>query len=166
MDKVNIKDSRMYSHIVLYDMHTDYLVRALDGIPDSAAQNRLNTKANHIAWLTGSLVQERFELAKTLGIERKQAAYDLFKDHKGIQDGVDYPSLESFKQDWASITPLLRKALEDLNEELLDSSFEMMPGESMTYFEFITFVMYREANCIGQIALWRRLLGFAAMNYM
>lgn len=166
MNKVNIKDSRMYSHIVLYDMHTDFLVRALEGIPDNAAQNRLNTKANHIAWLTGSLVQERFELAKTLGIDKKQAADDLFKDHKGIQDGVTYPSLESFKKDWTMITPLLREALENMDEEILNSSFEMMPGESMTYFEFISFIMYREANCIGQIALWRRLLGFEAMNYM
>jgi hypothetical protein len=42
----------------------------------------------------------------------------------------------------------------------------MMPGESMTHFDLIAFIIYREANCIGQIALWRRLLGYEAMKYM
>ena len=36
--------------------------------------------------------------------------------------------------------------------------------ESFPTFDFITFMCYREANCIGQIALWRRLLGYEAMN--
>ena len=48
----------------------------------------------------------------------------------------------------------------------LDESFEMMPGMKMTYYELITFIIYREANIIGQLALWRRLLGYEAMKYM
>ncbi len=161
-----MKDSRMFSLIVLYDMHTGYFGKVTDGISDKDAHNRLNTKANHIAWLTGSLVQERYELAKSLGIDRKQAAYELFKDHKGIQDNITYPSLAEFKKDWDSISPALRTALANVGDQKLDSSFEMMPGESMTYFDLIAFMMYREANCIGQIALWRRLLGYEAMKYM
>jgi len=27
-------------------------------------------------------------------------------------------------------------------------------------------MIYREANIIGQLALWRRLLGYAGINYM
>ena len=166
MEQTAIKDSRMYSLLVLYDMHTGYFGKVIDGISDKDAQNRLNTKANHVAWLTGSLVQERFELAKALGIDRQQAAYELFKDHKGIQDNVTYPSLAEFKKDWDAISPLLRTALANAGDTKLDSSFEMMPGEKMTYFDLIAFMMYREANCIGQIALWRRLLGYEAMKYM
>ncbi len=160
------KDSRMFSLLVLYDMHSDFFNRALDGIPEQETHNRLHTKANHIAWLTGSLVQERFELAKTLGIDKKQGAHDLFKDHQGIKDDTTYPELNAFKKDWEIISPLLRSALANLSTELLDSSFEMMPGEKMTYFQLITFITYREANCIGQIALWRRLLNLPAINYM
>lgn len=165
MEKTAIKEGRMYSLIVLYDMHTDYFRRVIDGISEKDAHNRLNTKANHVAWLTGSLVQERFEIAKALGIDRKQAAHELFKDHKGIQDNVTYPSLAEFKKDWEAISPLLRTALANVSDEKLNSSFEMMPGESMTHFDLIAFIMYREANCIGQIALWRRLLGYEAMKY-
>ena len=157
---------RMHSLIVLYDMHTKFFFSALEGISDKDAHNRLNTKANHIAWLTGSLVQERFETAKALGVDRKQAAYELFKDNKGIQDNVTYPSLTEFKKDWEIIGPLLREALVNVSDGKLDESFEMMPGMRMTYFELIAFIIYREANIIGQIALWRRLLGYEAMKYM
>jgi hypothetical protein len=41
-----------------------------------------------------------------------------------------------------------------------------MEGFKMAHFDLITFIIYREANIIGQIALWRRLLGKEAMKYM
>lgn len=157
--------NRMFSLTVLYDMHTTFFSNALDGISDKDAHNRLNTKANHIAWLTGSLVEQRYDIAKALGIDKKQAAYELFKDNKGIQDNITYPSLTEFKKDWETITPLLREAFLNVSDEKLDSPFEM-PGMKMSHFDLITFCTYREANVIGQIALWRRLLGYEAMKYM
>jgi hypothetical protein len=162
--------NRMFSLVVLYDIHTKYLLNALDGISDADAQKRLNTKANHIAWLTGSFVQERFEGARKFAAEKtdelKQEADELFKDHKGIQDNVTYPPLEGFKKDLEKISPLLRKALVEISDEKLDEKFEMMPGYHMTNYELITFMTYREASLIGQIALWRRLLGLEPMKYM
>ena len=157
--------TRMSSLIVLYDMHTGFFPKVIDGISDESAHNRLNTKANHIAWLTGSLVQERYELANQFGIEQKQSAEELFRGHKGIQDGVQYPSLDSFKKDWEAISPLLKNALVDVSDERLEKPFEM-PGASMRFYDLLSFMIYREANCIGQIALWRRLLGYEAMKYM
>lgn len=152
--------------IYLYDMHTAYFANVLENISDSDAHNRLETKANHIAWLAGSLVHERFEIANGLGIKEKQTSDELFKDHKGIQDNTRYPSLDEYRKDWARITPLLREALVNLTDEELDKPFEMIPGEKMSWFDLIAFIIYRESNCIGQIALWRRLLGYEAMRYM
>ena len=166
MEKINVKDSRMSSLIVLYDMHTTYFANVIVDISDKDSHNRLNTKANHIAWLTGSLVEQRYEIAKMLGSDNKQAAHELFKDNKGIQDNITYPSLSEFKKDWETISPVLKNALANISSEKLDDSFEMMPGMKMTYYDLITFVIYREANIIGQIALWRRLLGYEAMKYM
>ncbi|MBC8045458.1 MAG: DinB family protein [Fimbriimonadaceae bacterium] len=157
--------NRMYSLLVLCDMHTKYFANVTENISDKDTHNRLNTKANHIAWLTGSLVEQRHEVANALGVKKQQTAHDLFKDGKGIQDATTYPSLAEFKKDWENITPILRDALVSVSDEKLDESFEMMPGFKMTYFELITFIIYREANIIGQIALWRRLLGYEAMKY-
>jgi len=157
--------NRMFSIVVLYDMQTTFFKNAIEGVADEDRHKRLNTKANHIAWLTGSLVEQRYEIANILGADLKQSAHEFFKDNKGIQDDVTYPSLSVFKKDWESITPVLREALIIADDKKLNESFEMMPGMSMTYYELIAFCTYREANCIGQIALWRRLLGYPGMKY-
>lgn len=163
--EIKTKSTRMYSLVFLYDLHTDFFGRAIDGISDEAAQNRQGTKANHIAWITGSMVQERFEMAKQFGVDMKQGAHELFKDHKGIQEGVTYPSLAEYKKDWEIISPIYRNALINVSNEKLNSTYEM-EGMSMPYFDLFAFMTYREASCIGQIALLRRQLGYAAMNYM
>lgn len=156
---------RMQSLVVLYDMHTDYLKRALEGISAEDSLKRLDTKANHVAWITGSLVQERFELAGIFGSELQQKAIELFKDHKGIQEGEKYPSSQDFLTDWDKISPVLRENLMNVSDEKLDEIIKM-PDFEMTNYELFTFMTYREANMIGQIALWRRLLGYDAMKYM
>jgi len=169
-EKIQVKSNRMYALIILYDMHTKFFDNVNDGIADKDRHNRLNTKANHIAWLTGTLVHERFQLAELLGVKpdnncrENQKSHELFKDHKGIQDNIEYPTFAEYKKDWEIISPVLRKALVNASDEQLNSLFEM-PGEVMTKFDLISFMIYREANCIGQIALWRRLLGYVAMRY-
>lgn len=164
MDAKDVKDSRMFSLLILYDMHTDYFNRALVDIPDDEAQNRLGTKANHIAWIAGSLVQVRYEMAALFGKQLHQTNHALFDGFKGIQDDLTYPPLAEFKADWDKISPVLRAIYTDLSAAKLDSKFDMH-GMTMTHYEMVTFQTYREANCIGQIALWRRLLGFPGLKY-
>ncbi len=165
MNTQKTKSTRIPSLLALYDMHTELFPKAIVDISDKDSQSRLNTKANHAAWITGSLVQERFEMAKLFGIDMKQIADELFKDHKGIQDSVSYPALSDFISDWDKISPVLREALVNVNDERLDSDLEM-PWGKYPVFDMITFFTYREANCIGQLALWRRLLGYEPMKYM
>lgn len=166
MKASELKDSRLYGFVILYDMQTDFFLRALEGISDTDAHNRLDTKANHVAWLAGSLVQQRYdETAILTGQDLKQTADALFKDNQGIKDGVTYPSLEQYKKEWNKVSALLREAFVNATTEKLDSTIEI-PGMKITVFELISFYVYREANCIGQIALWRRLLGYDAMKYM
>lgn len=158
--------TRMQAIIDLYDMQTKFFNSALEGIKDDDGHNRLNTKANHVAWLAGSLTEQRYELANYLNVSGNQAAQELFKNNQGIKDDIKYPALSSFINDWEKISPQLREALIKVTDEKLDEQFEMMPDMKMTYYELISFISYREANCIGQIALWRRLLGYEAMKYM
>jgi hypothetical protein len=168
LDKIMItaKSQKLYSVIALYDMQTTYFRFVLENISDDDIHNRLDTKANHIAWLTGSLVEQRYDMARRLGADVQQQANELFRDNKGVQDGVTYPSLDVFREDWETITPILRDLLDNLDDDQLEQKIEMGPDFSMSLFELITFVSYREANIIGQIALWRRLLGYPGMRYM
>jgi len=162
--KTETVNPRIESLIYLYDLHTQLFPNVIDGISDKDANNRLNTKANHVAWLAGSLVQQRFEVAKLLGKELKQKAHELFKDYQGIRDDVSYPSMTSLKEDWGTISDVLKNLLVNITDNKLDSVFEM-PDMSMPYFEFIAFSQHREAYFIGQIGLWRRLLGYEPMKY-
>lgn len=163
--KTTPTSGKMYGLIVLYEMQTDFLLRALDGIDQEDAQKRLDTKANHIAWITGSVVHGRYFLAKSFGIDLPSITDELFENNKGIIDDATYPSLADFIKDWKEISPRLQEALTAATDEKLAEKL-VIPGMEITLFEMISFSSYREANCIGQIALWRRLLGYPGMNYM
>jgi len=161
------KQAAMKTFIELYDFHTQQFHNVIDGISASDAMNRLNSKANHIAWLAGSLVQERFVLAGFMGVNNlKQISDALFSDHKGIQDGVQYPSLDEYRSDWDKVSPLLRVAIVSLSEAELNGPdpFEM-PGGPYTLYDTLVFCTDRESYCIGQIGLWRRILGYEPMKY-
>lgn len=157
--------NRVYGFLILFDMHTDFFYSVLADLKDEDANERLNTKANHIAWLAGSLVQQRFDLENMLGGELKAVADELFKNNKGIQADVVYPNLSVYQEDWKKITPILREKLLNVSEDELNKILEF-PGMSFPLFEMISFNTYREANTIGQIALWRRLLDYEPMKYM
>ncbi|HEY0174777.1 MAG TPA: DinB family protein [Pedobacter sp.] len=150
--------------LALFDMQTGFFSRAIEGITEEDAYKRLNTNANHIAWLSGSLVQQRYLMTAETHPGLKQTGDELFKDHKGIQDDVKYPAPAEYLQDWEKISPIAREALVNINDEKLDSEIDM-GFMKMTYFEMISFTVYREASIIGQLALWRRLLGYPALKY-
>jgi hypothetical protein len=158
------KTPRIAAVMALYDLHTTFFPNVIEGISDKDAYNRLDTKANHVAWLAGSLVFQRYELANSLGISGKMEGNDLFTEWKGIQESATYPTLDQYTKDWKKISPLLKDTLLNVTEEKLGEPFDM-GGEKMTYFDLVVYTMHREAYFIGQIGLWRRLLGYEAMKY-
>ena len=156
--------TRTLGLLTLFDYHTSFLSKAIDGMSEKDMHNRLNTQANHPAWLAGALVNQRFMMASETGSGLKQTGEELFKNNKGIQDGAKYPSNAEYLKDWEKITPEAREALVKIDDQKLDSDFNM-GGMTMSYFDLISFTIYREANMIGQLALWRRLLGYPALKY-
>lgn len=150
----------------LFDWHTGLFHKALEGINDTDAANRLGTKANHIAWLSGSLVYGRYSLAGLLGIEQKQAGLELFENFKGIIDDAIYPSLNDFRNDWNNISPLLKEKISSLSEDELNGPDPFkMPGGDFKLFDTLLFCTDRESYCIGQIGIFRRLLGYPALKF-
>lgn len=156
--------TRMEGLLTLFDMQTTFFERAIDGVSEQDMHNRLNTKANHMAWLTGSLVQQRYWITTETHPGLKQTGEDLFKDYKGIQDGATYPTNAEYTKDWQRFTPIAREVLLNISDAKLDSELDM-GGMKMSYYEMISFTIYREASIIGQLALWRRLLGYPALKY-
>ena len=156
--------TRTQGLLTLFDYQTDFYAKVLNGLSEEDMHNRLDTQANHPAWLAGALVNQRFLMASETSKGLKQTGEELFANNKGIQAGVRYPSNAEYIKDWQTITPEARKALTDIDDKKLDSEIDM-GGMKMTYYELICFTIYREASMIGQLALWRRLLGHPAMRY-
>ena len=46
--------NRTIALLTLFDYQTGFFAKALDGITEEDMYNRLNTQANHPAWLAGS----------------------------------------------------------------------------------------------------------------
>jgi hypothetical protein len=160
---IKTESTRTQGLLALFDLQTPFFQRALEGISEEDTYNRLNTQANHIAWLAGSLVHQRYNMVSETNPGMQQIGYELFKDHQGIQD-AKYPTISEYIKDWNTISPIAREALVAISDEKLDSYFDM-GFMKMTYFELISFTIYREASIIGQLALWRRLLGYPALKY-
>lgn len=156
--------TRTIALLTLFDYHTGFLPKALNGMSEESMHNRLNTEANHPAWLAGALIQQRILMSGEKGKELTQAGNELFAGYKGIQPGTKYPANTEYLEDWKRITPVAREALISIDDAKLDSDFRM-GGETMKYYDLISFSIYREANMIGQLALWRRLLGYPAIKY-
>lgn len=162
--EVTTVSTRIQGLLSLFDLQTTFFAKAIVGISEEDMYSRLNTEANHMAWLAGSLVGQRFWMAAETNPGLKQTGYELFSDHKGIQAEAKYPTKEEYLKDWEMISPIAREALVDIDDEKLDSIIDM-GFMKMTYFEMITFTIYREASIIGQLALWRRLLGYPGLKY-
>ena len=150
--------------LALFDLQTGFLSRALDGMSEQDMHNRLGTKANHMAWLAGALVAQRYMMVSETHPEMKQTGAELFANFKGIDDAATYPGVAEYLQDWDKVSTFAREALAALDDRKLDSRFDMGDME-MTWHDLISFTIYREASMIGQLALWRRLLNHPAMKY-
>lgn len=150
--------------LTLFDLQSRFFEPAIDGVSEHDMHNRLNTNANHMAWIAGALVAQRFLMASEIRPDLKQTGAELFENNKGIQENATYPSNTEYAEDWKKITPFARQALIALDDQKLDSDIDM-GGMKMHWHDLISFTIYREANMIGQLALWRRLLNYPALKY-
>src|SRR5918993_3381172 len=111
--------NRTLALLTLFDYQTTFFTRALEGMSERDMHNRLNTSANHPAWLAGSLVQQRFMMASDTGTGLKQTGEELFKNNMGIQAETTYPTTAAYLKDWERITHEARQALLTINDEKL-----------------------------------------------
>lgn len=104
-------------------------------------------------------------MARELGKSELKASFDnLFIGYKGLQENERYPSMDEYKKEWERISPVLREIYMNISDEKLDEIFDM--GEmKMPYYDLVGFMIHRESYMIGQLGLWRRLLGYPAMKY-
>lgn len=120
--------------------------------------NLFNNDSKYIPWLIGSRVQLRFEITNLLGIDIKQATEELFRDNKAVQLDINYPPLDTFRNDWDKVSPILRNEILELDNEDLFTFSDSNPKMKGTFFDLLSFTIEREKEIIDTLTVWRGLL--------
>lgn len=150
-------DIRLRTLLESYDVHTDLFPKIITGITERDL-NLFKKGSNIIPWMVGSQVQLRYDIANWLGIHENQAAAELFSGVQTVQDNAIYPPLASFIDDWKKISPILRNAIYELDNEELFLFSKKEPGKTGTFFDLLSDIIQRETNCIVHITAWRAFL--------
>jgi uncharacterized damage-inducible protein DinB len=121
---------------------------------------------NHIAWITGHLVATRYTLGAVLGLTDREPYPEFFESGKGIQDDIDYPSMDNLIAGWEDFAEKIIERLESLTEDELhaDPPIQTPVGDN-TLRGFITFICHHEAYHIGQLSILKRYFGYEPMSY-
>ncbi|RYY46882.1 MAG: DinB family protein [Chitinophagaceae bacterium] len=154
--------------IPAYRWHTQMFDNMLKDINDEQSAIRVEGRTNNIIWTLGNLVNCRYWMAGVLGIEEKDPNDALFKEGKAYDPASTYPSLDSFKTSWHSISKKLFEKLMLATDEQLTQPHEF--GMSVPFMEenklnMIGMGMDRCGYLLGQLALLRRAVANIGTQY-
>lgn len=154
--------------IPIYRMHSQLLNNMLEGVAEADAEKRIADKTNHLAWMVGNLVNCRYWLANVLGIPERDPNDELFKEAKALDIAATYPSLETLKNQWHRISPVLYQKLLSVEESELAQAYPF--GMDTPYVEenklnMVGMCADRESYLFGQLGLMRKMLGYAGVRY-
>lgn len=148
MENQNISP-KMRSVLNKYNDNTIYFSQVIKGV-----SNFQTKRVNDIVWLTGSLVQSRFELANLLGVNLYQAANELFRNDQEVKMDIDYPLIVSFLEDWERISVVLKELILDLDHEDLFTVAEETFSKSGTIYDLLSYITtVREPIVFDQIIM-------------
>jgi hypothetical protein len=158
--------------IEIFRLHTRLFRNVTRDINDEHAQTPIGGtpmggSPNHIAWITGHIVSNRYMLATILGLTAREPFAELFESGKGIQEDARYPSMKSLADGWDALAEKVIAKLESLTEDDLEADPPIATPvvSDNTLRGFITFLAHHEAYHIGQLSLARRFFGYEAMEY-
>lgn len=162
------KSQKLEIIIPAFRGHSQNFMMVLDGISEQDALKRVDGKTNHIIWMAGNFLDMRFAMANVLGIDQEFEFKDVFFQGKALDENLEYPTLQSLKESFHKISPLIYQKLLEVSDEDLDKDFPM--GMNIDFFpenvlNFVGMCIGREDYLCGQIGLMRRILGYEGMKY-
>lgn len=152
--------------IEAFKMQTRLFLNVTSDITEEHAKAHFAGSPNHIAWITGHLVSTRYTLSTVLGLTDREPYPELFETGKGIQDDMDYPSIDNLIAGWEDFSEKIIDRLESLTEDELqaDPPIQTPIGDN-TLRGFITFICHHEAYHIGQLSILKRHFGYEPLSY-
>ncbi|MEM8907863.1 MAG: DinB family protein [Bacteroidota bacterium] len=136
-------------------------------ISEADANIQINGNTNSIKWITGHILNIAHNLVKMLGGSDANPYKPFFGSGKPFDPAADYPPLVQMIEDWNTLSPQIAQGIEQLSLQQLDapSPFPIPFFEMQSIRGTLSFQMHHIGYEIGQIGLYRRYLGKAAMSY-
>ena len=157
-----------------YDLHNVLYNNVIADISDEESNKSLADPMNSVKWLAGHLAWAQLNLANIGGMPQEFQWRDRFHTKEGAtpQDLAappsELPTLAQIKDKWNEMSPVIRKGLENLPEQALDSEVPVqhpIAPFDKTLGGLWAFINHHQAYTIGQIGILRRGLGKSAMGY-
>lgn len=149
------------------DLNTRLFVNCLDGVSDEMALKRSEGSNNPMAFLAVHVLDARYYLARSAGLEIENPFKEALEGAKSADDIEEYPRLDSVRDAWKDVSEKLSGRLEGLTETDLEAEapydFPIEGGKSIL--GMMTFLTQHDTYHVGQMAFLRRALGLEAMSY-
>jgi len=150
-----------------YDLHNLLYNNVFLDINEEEANTRLLPSINNIKWLAGHLLWVQTNLARLCGLQIEIIWIDHYNNQISQRPGpeINVPSLEEIKSTWNQHAATIRRGLENLSDEELNSPVEFPIPAFRTKEGLWAFINHHQAYTIGQIGILRRGFGKEAMKY-
>lgn len=147
-------------------LNTRLFGNCLDGLSDAQAQTRPSIATNSAAYIAAHLVESRYYILKTLGVEQPNPLESATGGWKSIEEIQQWPSLADMRSAWQGVSTALGERLESIRGEALDAPVTtQLPLESKTVLGMLTFLVQHDSYHVGQLSLLRKHAGLPAMSY-
>jgi len=157
-----------------YDLHDVLFNNVIADVSDEESNQCITDPMNSIKWLAGHLLWANANFANIGGVKIEVKWRDHFhtKEGAGPEDlnapPSPLPTLQEIREKWNADSPILRKALENLPDNALNTVIEVRhpirPFDN-TLGGLWAFINHHQAYHIGQIGILRRALGKTRMAY-
>ena len=163
---ITIMDLRAHPLAAILRLNRRLLLNCLDGLSDETARIRRADGVNSATFIAAHVTDARFFLLRTLGGSLDNPLSAMLDKATRIDDITDWPSLDTIRAAWTSVSSTLDAQLDTLSSDDLDAAVDAkFPGVERTRLGALTFLVQHDSYHIGQLALLRKPAGLPAMSY-
>lgn len=157
-------DPRIAALSDMLRLNTRLFRNCLDGLTEEQARVRPGPTGNNAAFVAAHLVDSRYLLLKTLGVDRANPLAEYLADVNRLEDMKRWPSLAEIASAWTDASHAIREHLPAVTAEALDAPPRVrLPGRSLL--EALMFMVQHDSYHVGQLSLLRSQAGLPGMRY-
>jgi len=147
-------------------LNTRLFGNCLDGLSDEQSRVRPTAATNSACFVAAHLVESRYYILKTLGVERPNPLEGYTGSWKSIEAITAWPTLAETRTAWHTVSEALDERLGNIRADELDAPITtQLPLETRTVLGMLTFLVQHDSYHVGQLSLLRKTAGLPAMSY-